>query len=75
MTLTQVNSKGIKDSEIVNADVASNANIDISKINIGSLSIDNSNVASDAAIDQSKLNLSINFIKIFADVFRYIPIS
>ena len=60
MTLTQVNSKGIKDSEIVNADVASNANIDISKINTGSLSIDNSNVASDAAIDQSKLNLSIS---------------
>ena len=60
MTLTQVNSKGIKDSEIVNADVASNANIDISKINTGSLSIDNSNVANDAAIDQSKLNLSIS---------------
>ena len=60
MTLTQVNSKGIKDSEIVNADVASNANIDLSKINTSSLSISNSNVASDAAIDQSKLNLSIS---------------
>ena len=60
MTLTQVNSKGIKDSEIVNADVASNANIDLSKINTSSLSISNSNVASDAAIYQSKLNLSIS---------------
>ena len=57
MTLTQVNSKGIKDSEIVNADVASGAAIDQSKLN---LSISNSQVASDAAIDQSKLNLSIS---------------
>jgi len=67
MTLTQINSKGIKDSEIVNADVASNANIDLSKINTSSLSISNSNVASDAAIDQSKLNLSISNSNIASD--------
>ena len=54
MALTQVNSKGIKDSEIVDADIASNANIAISKINTGSLSIDNSNVSNSANIDQSK---------------------
>ena len=41
MTLTQINSKGIKDSEIVNADVASGAAIDQSKLN---LSIANSNI-------------------------------
>lgn len=57
MTLTQVNSKGIKDSEIVNADVASGAAIDQSKL---SLSITNSDIASNAAIDKSKLNLSIS---------------
>ena len=59
MALTQVNSKGIKDSEIVDADIASNANIAISKINTGSLSIDNSNVSNSANIDQSKINLAI----------------
>jgi len=58
MTLTQVNSKGIKDSEIVNADVASNANIDLSKINTSSLSISNSNVSNSANIDLAKINLS-----------------
>ena len=57
MTLTQINSKGIKDSEIVNADVASNAAIDKSKLNLGQFS--NSDIASNANIDQSKLNLSI----------------
>ena len=58
MTLTQINSKGIKDSEIVNADVASNANIDLSKINTSSLSISNSNVSNSANIDIAKINLS-----------------
>ena len=55
MTLTQINSKGIKDSEIVNADVASGAAIDKSKLNLGQFS--NADIASNAAIDKSKLNL------------------
>ena len=73
MTLTQITEKGIKDGEIVNADINASAAIALSKIATGALptgitiasgnlvdgTIVNADINASAAIAQSKLALSI----------------
>ena len=53
MTLTQITEKGIKDGEIVNADI--NASAAIAKSKLASLDIVNADVNSSAAIAKEKL--------------------
>ena len=56
MTLTQITEKGIKDGEIVNADI--NASAAIAKSKLASLDIVNGDINSSAAIAGSKINPS-----------------
>ena len=53
MTLTQITEKGIKDGEIVNADI--NASAAIAKSKLASLDIVNGDINASAAIAKSKL--------------------
>ena len=53
MTLTQITEKGIKDGEIINADI--NASAAIAKSKLASLDIVNADVNASAAIAKSKL--------------------
>ena len=63
MTLTQITEKGIKDGEIVNADI--NASAAIAKSKLASLDIVNGDINASAAIAKSKL-ASLNIVN--ADV-------
>ena len=53
MTLTQITEKGIKDGEIVNADI--NASAAIAKSKLASLDIVNGDINASAAIAGSKI--------------------
>ncbi len=59
MTLTQITEKGIKDGEIINADI--NASAAIAKSKLASLDIVNADVNASAAIASSKLAKPIDF--------------